>query len=633
MNPACLNPRPGDTLEHMANSSEKQEASMAVEGPAPSKIPQRSEVAEEHTWDLSKLYADDQAWEADLEELEASIPKAAAYRGTLGESAAELAEAMEFIHRRTGLLSEKLGYYVMLRQSENLGDGHVQGLHGRYINIGAKFAAAVSWLNPEIQSIDDTRMQEFLKSDLLADFRIPLSKLLRFKPHVLSEPEEALLAKQLESAHTASKTFSALTDADMEFGTVRTSEGEVPLTQSSYSSLMINPERSVREDAYRRFYSVFNGHKNTLANLYAGSVLRDKYIAEVRGYPSARAEALFPDRVPEEVYDNLVSSVRANLPALHDYYALRAERLNVTGDLRPWDVYASLVEGVKVTHEWDEAVTAVCDALSPLGSEYVDTLRGGLSARWADRYENKGKRSGAFSAGSYVGDPYILMNYKNDVLRDVFTLAHEGGHSMHSWYSVRGNPFPSYDYTIFEAEVASTFNEQLLAHKFMKETTDSPLRAYLIGKQIDDVIATIYRQTMFAEFERDTHAMAEAGEPLTVDTLRARYRELLEAYFGEAMHLEDVSDLEGLRIPHFYRAFYVYKYATGLSAAMALSKRVLEGGTAERDDYLSFLKSGGSRYPLESLKVAGVDMASPEPVNAALGRFAELVRDFRRAVS
>ena len=386
----------------------------------------------------------------------------------------------------------------------------------------------------------------------------------------------------------------------------------------------------MREEAYRRFYGVFNGHKNTLANLYAGSVLRDKYIAEVRGYSSARAEALFPDRVPEAVYDNLVASVRANLPALHDYYALRAERLGVKGDLRPWDVYASLVEGIKVTHSWDEAVTKVCDALAPLGGEYVDALRGGLNARWADRYENKGKRSGAFSAGSYVGNPYILMNYKEDVLRDVFTLAHEGGHSMHSWYSVKSNPFPSYDYTIFEAEVASTFNEQLLADKMMKETSDGRLRAYLIGKQIDDVIATIYRQTMFAEFERDTHAMAEAGEPLTVDTLRAKYRELLEAYFGDTMNLEEVSDLEGLRIPHFYRAFYVYKYATGLSAAMALSKRVLDGGESEREDYLAFLKSGGSRYPLESLKVAGVDMGSPEPVNAALQRFAELVQAFRR---
>lgn len=593
-------------------------------------VPQRSEVPEEHTWDLSKLYADDKAWEAGLKELEEAVPKSAAFQGTLGESAERLAEAMEFIHRRIGLLSERLGYYVMLRQSEDVGNGHVQGLYARYANVASKFSAAISWMNPEIQAIDDKLMEDFLESRLLADFRIPLSKLLRFKPHILSAAEEAVLAKQQESAYTANRTFGALTDADMEFGTVETAEGEVTLTQSSYSSLLINPDRAVREEAYRRFYSVFNGHKNTLANLYAGSVLRDKYIAEVRGYSSARAEALFPDRVPEAVYDNLVASVRANLPALHDYYGLRAERLGIKGDLRPWDVYASLAEGIKVTHSWDEAVTAVCDALAPLGGEYVDTLRGGLNARWADRYENRGKRSGAFSAGSYVGDPYILMNYKEDVLRDVFTLAHEGGHSMHSWYSVRNNPFPSYDYTIFEAEAASTFNELLLADKLIKETSDRRLRTYLIGKQIDDVIATIYRQTMFAEFERDTHAAAEAGEPLTVDTLRAKYRELLEAYFGDTMNLEEVSDLEGLRIPHFYRAFYVYKYATGLSAAMALSKRVLQGGASEREDYLTFLKSGGSRYPLESLKVAGVDMGSPEPVNAALERFAELVQAFRR---
>ena len=282
--------------------------------------------------------------------------------------------------------------------------------------------------------------------------------------------------------------------------TVETAEGEVELTQSTYGALLLNSDRSVREDAFRKFYSTFDGHKNTLANLYTGSVLRDKYTADVRGYESARSKALFPDQVPESVYDNLVSSVRANLPALHDYYKLRAERLGVAGDLRHWDVYASLVDGVKVRHTWDEAVDVIASAVAPLGNEYVETLRKGLTKRWADRYENKGKRSGAFSAGSYVGEPYILMNFKEDVLRDVFTLAHEGGHSMHSWYSVKNNPFPQYGYTIFEAEVASTFNEQLLADKLVKESSDKKMKAYIVGKQIDDVIATIYRQTMFAEF-------------------------------------------------------------------------------------------------------------------------------------
>jgi len=562
-------------------------------------IKERKDINPEDTWDLSALFTDDAAWEKALAELEEGIAKVSEYKGSLGDSA------------------------------ENVGDSQVQGLYSRYMGVATKLAAEGSWMEPEIQSIDDVLMEDFLKNDLLSPYRVHLSKLLRFKAHVLTEKEESLLAKQIESTQTPSKTFSALTDVDMDFGKVKTPEGEVTLSQSSYSSLLLNKDRSIREEAYRKFYSSFDSHKNTLANLYTGSVLRDKYLAEVRGYPSARAKALFPDKVPEDVYDNLVNSVRRNLPALHDYYKLRSERLGVKGNLRPWDVYASLVDVADVHHSWDEAVETVCDSLTPLGDEYVTTIHKGLSGRWADKYENKGKRSGAFSAGSYTGEPYILMNFKEDVLRDVFTLAHEGGHSMHSWYSVRNNPLPHYSYTIFEAEVASTFNEQLLAHKLIKESSDKAVKAYLVGKQIDDVIATIYRQTMFAEFERDTHAMAESGKPLTLDSLREVYRRLLSDYFGEAMNLEEVSDLEGLRIPHFYRAFYVYKYATGLSAAMALSTRVLEGGASERGDYLNFLKSGGSKFPIESLKLAGVDMSRPEPVDSALKRFASLVKEFR----
>ncbi len=593
-------------------------------------IPERKDIAVNDTWDLSGLFADDTGWESGLTELEAGIPKVLEFKGKLGDSAESLAAALDYTFMELGQLEERLGYYVMLRQSENVGDSPVQGLYSRYMSVATKLAAAASWMDPEIQSIDDKVMIEFIGNDLLSEYRIYLSKLLRFKPHVLSEKEESLLAKQMESTQVPSKTFSALTNVDMDFGKVKTIDGEVTLTQSSYASLLLNKDRAIREDAYTKFYGIFEGHKNTLATLYTGSVLRDKYVAEIREYPSARAKALFPDKVPEDVYDNLVSSVRRNLPALHDYYKLRAERLGVAGNLKPWDVYASLVDVADVHHTWDQAVEVVCDSLKPLGSEYVDTIRTGLTGRWADRYENKGKRSGAFSAGSYTGEPYILMNFKEEVLRDVFTLAHEGGHSMHSWYSKRHNPFPHYNYTIFEAEVASTFNEQLLADKLIKETSDKSVKAYLVGKQIDDVIATIYRQTMFAEFERDTHAMSEAGKPLTVDSLRGKYRELLTEYFGEAMNFEDVSDLEGLRIPHFYRAFYVYKYATGLSAAMALSTRVLEGGESERNDYLNFLKSGGSKYPIESLKLAGVDMSRPEPVDAALGRFASLVAEFRQ---
>jgi len=593
-------------------------------------IPERESVKASDTWDLESLFADDQAWENALNTLEASIAKIATFKGTLGISAKTLAEALNYNVGMLGLLEEKLGYYVMLRQSENISDTHVQGMHSRYMNIATKLAAALSWMDPEIQNIDENLMKNFLEDELLSDYRIYLSRLLRFRSHVLSEKEESLLAKQLESIQVPSRTFSALTDVDMDFGSVNTSEGEKPLTQSTYSSFLLDKDRSVRESAYRTMYGVFDAHKNSLTQLYVGAVLRDKYIADVRGYPSARAMALFPDRVPEKVYDNLVHSVRENLPALHDYYQIRSELLKPHGTLRHWDVYVSLVDVVEVRHTWDEAVELVCDALRSLGSEYVDTLRGGLLGRWADRYENKGKRSGAFSAGSYSAEPYILMNYQESVLRDVFTLAHESGHSMHSWYSVRNNPFPHYNYSIFEAEVASTFNEQLLADKLIKESSDESMKAYLLTKQIDDVIGTIYRQTMFAEFERDVHAMAESGKSLTLESLRGTYRKLLTDYFGNAMNLEDLSDLECFRIPHFYHAFYVYKYATGLSAAMALSERLLSGDRAERNDYLSFLKSGGSRYPIESLKLAGVDMSMSEPIAAALGKFSSLVSEFRQ---
>lgn len=298
--------------------------------------------------------------------------------------------------------------------------------------------------------------------------------------------------------------------------------------------------------------------------------------------------------------------------------------------MRLYDVYVPIIKDIKVHNTYEEAVEIIVKALSPLGEDYCRTLKEGLLGGWVDKYENKGKRSGAFSAGSYVGDPYILMNYKEDVLRAVFTLAHEGGHSMHSWYSVNNNPFQNYDYTIFEAEVASTFNEQLIAKYLIDNAENSDMKKFLINKQIDDIIATIFRQTMFAEFELITHTMAEEGVPLTVDSLRAEYRKLLEKYFGSNVELEELSDLEGLRIPHFYRAFYVYKYATGLSAAFALSEKVLTGGEREREDYLSFLKSGGSKFPLDSLKLAGVDMSSPEPVQDAMKKFESLVNELNK---
>ena len=591
-------------------------------------IPQRSQIAASDQWDLSKLYPDADAWEKGLQRYEELVPRIASFKGTLGRSAADLRACLEFLNDLE-MLDERVGYYAHLRTSEDAGDSQHQGRFARYLNVASRAAAEKSYLTPEIQAIPDRDMERLLADETLAEFGIALRKLLRFKPHVLPEAQERLLALQIEANQTATKTFAALTDVDLDFGAVDTPEGALPLSQASWSQFMIHPDRDVRRRAYHQFYGHFEGHKNALAALYGGSVQLDLYRARVRDYPSARAAALFPDQVAPEVYDHLIAAVHANLHRLHAYYSLRQRALGLA-ELRHYDVYVPLTGAVRVRHTYDQAVEVVLAALQPLGADYCATLAAGLRGGWVDRYENKGKRSGAFSAGSFVGDPYILMNFKEEVLRDVFTLAHEAGHSMHSWHSVRHNPIQHYGYSIFEAEVASTFNEQLLFRYLMERADSREMRAYLVGKQVDDVIATVYRQTMFAEYEHLTHAMAERGEPLTVDSLRGSYRQLLERYFGPAMQLEAVSDLEGLRIPHFYRAFYVYKYATGLAAAVALAEGVLAGGAEARDRYMAFLKSGGSRYPLESLQLAGVDMSTPAPVEQALQVFGTLVDQLER---
>ena len=590
-----------------------------------STIPPRSAVPVEYTWDLSKLYPSDSAWNDGLAVYEKMIEKIESYRGTLGRSADTLADWLDF-YKEMGMLEERLAYYCELRQTEDEGASEARTMTGRYAMAQARSQAAASWAVPEIQAIPDSSIQSFLQHERLAEYRIYLQKLLRWKPYILSDKEERLLALHAEGESVPRDAFSVLTNVDIDFGTIDTPEGKRPLSQSTWSSFMEKSDRDLRQRAYKAFYKQFDAHKTTLAALYGGSVKQDVIKARIRGFPSARAMALFPDNVDESVYDNLVATINANLDTLHRYYELRKKALGLS-EMRHYDVYVPIVQSATRHTTWNEAVDMISQALSPLGDEYVETLRSGLLGRWADRYENKGKRSGAFSAGSYSGDPYILMNYKEDVIRDVFTLAHEGGHSMHSWYSAKHNPFMHYGYTIFEAEVASTFNEELLFRHLMKTADSRELKAYLVNKRVDDILATLFRQTMFAEFEHRVHALEEGGNPLTVDVLRSEYRNLLTKYFGPAMVFEDESDLEGLRIPHFYGAFYVYKYATGISASLALAERVLSGGKQEREDYFSFLKSGGSRFPIESLKMAGVDMSRPEPIQAACGTFGKLVKE------
>ncbi|WP_010259432.1 oligoendopeptidase F [Treponema primitia] len=588
-----------------------------------SRIPARSEVKREDTWDLSKLYPNDEDWGKDLEKYEKLAEKIPGFRGTLGKSAESLADYLDFT-RDLWLQGERLGTYSSLRQTEDEGDNAARTMNGRFTMAEAKTLAAASWDTPEIQAISETVMAAFLKHPRLAEYGIYLKKLLRYKPYILSDKEERIIALHAEGEAVPSETFSVLTNVDFDFGELDTPDGKRPLSQSTWSVFMENPDRELRRRAYQQFYHHFEAHKTTLAALYSGSVKNDVIHARIRGYPSALAEALFPDNVPQAVYDNLVSTVNANLEPLHRYYALRKRTLKVE-ELRHYDVYVPITANVSKRTSWEEATKLIAAALAPLGDEYVNTLRTGLQGRWADRYENKGKRAGAFSSGGYIGDPYILMNYKEDSLRDVFTMAHEGGHSMHSWYSAASNPFMHYGYTIFEAEVASTFNEELL-FRYLRDHADTrELKLYLVNKRADDILSTLYRQTMFAEFEKRSHELEESGTPLTAELLRSEYRQLLVKYFGPAMVFEAESDLEGLRIPHFYRAFYVYKYATGISAALALANRVLSGGAREREDYFSFLKSGGSRFPIESLKVAGVDMSTPGPVEDACLAFGRIV--------
>jgi oligoendopeptidase F len=590
----------------------------------------RKEVPASERWDLTKLFADEAAWEKDLEryrELSAKIPT---FKGTLGTSAESLAAALAFL-RDFGMVEERLAAYAALRESENQGLSEARDRSARFMMTQSEAQTAWSYFDPEIQAIPDARMAKFIAQPALAEFAIWLRKVLRFKPHVLTEKEERLLAMQIEANQTASNAFTVLTDVDFDFGSIDTSEGPKPLSHSLFASYLQSSDRELRKAAYERYYAEYDKHKTTIGVLYEGSVQLDRYAARVRNYPSARAMSLFPDDMPEAVYDNLVSAVHAGLPALHRYYELRRKALKLD-ELWHFDVKVPLVASVKWHHSYDQAVDVVLKALAPLGEEYGRELARGLREGWVDRYENKGKASGAFSYGSYSAEPYILMNFKEDHLDDVFTLAHEAGHSMHSFYSARNNPYLHWHYTTFEAEVASTFNEQLMQRHLVSEAKSSAARAYLINKEIDAIVGSLFRQTMFAEFEAKTHALVESGTPLTVDVLRAEYRQLLEAYFGPRVNLLPVSDLEGLRIPHFYRAFYVYTYSTGISAAIALADRVLTGGAKTRDDYFAFLRSGGSRYPLQSLKVAGVDMSTPAPVEAAIARFDKLVGELGQAL-
>lgn len=577
----------------------------------------------ENTWDLSALSPSGEAWEKDMKKLSKLFSKASHFKGHLGDSSDSLYEALSY-YRDTSLEAERLGSWAYLMYETDGTDGENMRRLGIYQAEAAAFSEKFSYFTPELLAIDESKLNEWMKEKRFKEFRVWMKKALREKTHVLSEKEERLLSLYVPVSGSMQKAFMDLNNSDLDFGEIN---GE-KLTHGTYPIFIRNQDESIREKAYRQYYKGYDDHKHTIADLYSSSVNEDIFQARARGFRSSLDAALFPDRIPSSVYRSLIASVHDAFPVLHEYYRVKAKVLGKE-KLHHWDCYMPMVEGCASHHTYEEAVSLISEAVRPLGDEYRNTLVKGLTEdRWVDRYENKGKRSGAFSAGGYIGNPYILTNYEEDVLDSAFTLIHEGGHSMHTWYSVKNNPYMCYNYSIFEAETASTFNESLLADYLMKNS-DNDEKAYIIGKRLDDIVATLFRQTMFAEFELIIHEKAERREPVTLDTLRNEYRKLLEAYFGPMMIFEDVSDLEGLRIPHFYTAFYCYKYATGISAAIALSERVLSGGEKERNEYLSFLSSGGSKYSIESLKKAGVDMSTPEPVKKAAEYFGKLLDEFK----
>ncbi|WP_157150068.1 oligoendopeptidase F [Brachyspira sp. SAP_772] len=592
---------------------------------------ERKDVKIEDTWDLSLLYKNDEEFEKDFKSMEDFSKEVSKFKGNLSKSAAELKNILDTI-MKASIVLEKLGSYAFLKQTEDLTNNDSNIKVARFAKLSSEISANMSYFEPELMSIDDEKINGFLKDEVLKDYLIYLRNILKYKPHTLSEKEERILALQGELSSTASNVFDTLNDADLDFGELEHNGKKTPLTHATFSSFQESQDREIRKNSYNQFYKEYDKHKNTLAELYASQIKQDIFDARIRNYNSVREMELFADDIPVSVYDSLIESVHNALPALHSYYEYCASKLGIN-DFRQYDKYAPVVKDVKLYHTFDEAIDVLNKALSPLGEEYISTLTKGLNSRWVDKYENKGKTSGAFSAGCYVSEPYILMNFRDESIESVFTLAHEAGHSMHSYYSRKNNPFQHHDYTIFEAEVASTFNEKLLFNYLMQNESKKEVKAFLLNKDINGFVATVFRQTMFAEFEHIIHKEAEDGNPTTLELIRNVYKDLLKKYFGEKSVLEETSDLEALRIPHFYRSFYVYKYATGMSAAVALSNGILEGNAkgdyTNRDNYLKFLRSGGSRTPIENLKVAGVDMTKPEVVESALKLFAKEVEELK----
>jgi oligoendopeptidase F len=592
----------------------------------------RSEVAPEHQWDLGSMYQSNEQWEADFKKAQELFPKLEAFKGRLSESANTLLEAFNLDEEVNDLVGN-VYTYAHMRSHEDTANTLYQGMADRSNSLAAQASSATSFLTPEILSMSKETIDAFLaENEGLRLYGKVLERVMRRKQHVLSAQEEELLARVSEVADAPGTIFSMLTNADIKMGSVPDSEGNLhEVSEGRYRVLMESKDRVLRENAFKRLFGTYGDYRNTLSASYGANVKKNVFYAKTRKYNSALEMELAPDNVSKDVYNNLIKAVRDNHDAMHRYMKLRQKALKLP-ELRYYDLFIPMVESVDMEMPYEKAKGMSLDALVPLGEEYVNTVRKAFEDNWIDIYPNAGKRSGAYSWGTYSSNPYILLNY-TDTLDDLFTLVHELGHSLHSFYTHKTQPLVYGNYTIFVAEVASTLNENLLLEKLLAETTDKKERAYLLNHSLEQFRGTMFRQTMFAEFEKFAHEKVEAGEPLTADLLNGFYRQLNADYYGPALVIDDELANEWSRIPHFYNAFYVYKYATGFAAAMALSKQIRSEGAPAVERYLNFLRGGSSLDPLELLKGAGVDMSSPQPIVEALSVFRERLEELEQLLS
>lgn len=588
------------------------------------RLPKRSEIAEKDTWKLEDVYATDDLWEADMERLAAQWPEIAARKGKLAQSGEYLAESLDAYYAMMKVASY-LFFYATERYHQDTADGARQEQLMRVQSLVATVQTGCAFLWPEILAMDAAWITEQMEQvPALAFYRRVIEQAFADKEHILSTEMEALLADAAELADNPSATFKMFQNADVRFGTIQDENGDpVEVTLGRFLGLMGSPDRRVRKDAFETLYQTYEQYRNTLASTFSGNIKQAMFYAKARKYPSTRAMYLNENHIPEQVYDNLLSVVHERMDLMYRYVRLRKKVLGVE-DLHMYDLYTPLVSDVEGHYEFERAKQMVKEGLQPLGEEYLNILQEGFDNRWIDVYMNEGKEGGAHSWSVHGVHPVVLLNY-NYTLKDVFTLAHEMGHAIHSYYSNSNQPFVYSEYKIFVAEVASTCNEALLIQYLLGKTEDKKQKAYLVNHFLESFRTTLFRQAMFAEFEMIMHRKAEAGEALTAEVIKGVYKGLNELYFGPDMVVDDGIALEWARIPHFYTPFYVYQYSTGFSAAIALSRKILKEGASAVEDYKKFLKGGDSKDPIDLLRIAGVDMESPKPVEQAMDFFEELL--------